>query len=113
MSRGVATRRHHWRRLCAVDLEFQGAAFFVHPPSPGYGAARKASNFQFFILAAQEAGKIGGVKLEFVEGAEAFDAVEFFGGPVYGVFEDGEAVAGRLQQDLLGRRVEIGWSAVD
>ena len=53
------------------------------------------------------------VKSKFVEGAEAFDALEFFGVPVHSVFEDGKAVAGCLQQNLLGGRVEVGWSTVD
>src|SRR5437899_1024835 len=46
--------------------------------------------------------------LKLIKAPETLDAVEYFGFPVDGVFEDGEAVAGRFQQDLLGGWVEIG-----
>jgi len=50
--------------------------------------------------------------LELVKRAESFHAVEFFGFPIHGVFEDGEAVAGSLQQDLLRRWMEIPRRAI-
>ena len=59
----------------------------------------------FFLLLATKA--FSGCKSKLVEWAEAFDAVEFFGFPIHGEFQHGQAIGGGVEQFQLRGRAQI------